>query len=430
MNYMERARRVCAKAASVCSARVQMHQPLHSRRGDEWLRTVSLDSGLYTREIHHSAELHRFYTNRFYKKCCTCCGRPNIVPVTRCGYCDGLLTEGDIHPVGRDVLRELAASRTCLYRRGTPLFGCADVRSSMVPGLYVGSSRSENFCRTPGFCCSQQASAPVRPKFDCSHCIEEYYRSFDFLIISYPFPIATVHLSAVMKGTAYDVKQLRPSHVPLLQRMQRQTITVVEGILQASLYLREDELLQARRSTCTDVADEFVHPGNLTRGEGSRFARKGSHNATREHDISSVARSGSRNQNQSSVRRNAEDSLALSTSVTSSSSHYKRRAILKKIVEKMKSCIILGFTYPCEYNQVNMHAIVPPIFNFNMLKAPFFFPLKRILEDLKESGSVQVNVREAGNNALGRDAILEEAREVDTSIRHLLESEASTLRRQ
>eukprot|EP00070_Physeter_catodon_P036330 XP_028343224.1 uncharacterized protein LOC114485632 [Physeter catodon] len=428
---MERARRVGVKAASLHSIGVFAPQPRQIREGAAWLGKLVLQGCHRTRRIHHSAGLQGFYTNRLYKKRCARCGRPNIVPMTRCGYCDEVLTDEDIRPVGRDVLKELAASRTHHHSRINLFSECADVRTSMTSGLSSEKTYTGKFHGTLHLPCSREASAPVRgnliyslftgsrqphrskedAKTRNAECMSpfvpmiqqssiiEYYRSFDFLIMRYPFPVAAVHLSAVVKGTVYDVKQLRPSHVPLLQQMQRQTAAVVEDILQ------ENEVLLGGRTTCKDVNDERAR---CARGGRRRFPVNIPVKATFDKDF--ISSTGG------SKTEDAQEGTRVFTYKESQ----KQRELVSKAIEKLKSCMILGFTYPCEYNQVNMHAIVPPIFNFNMMKAPFFLPLKKVLQDLKETGYVQVNERSAKNTALSRDVILEEAQLVDASVRRLL----------
>lgn len=348
--------------------------------------------------MHHSSETHRFYTNRYHKKECRRCGRPNIVPVTRCGYCDLPLTDSDVRLVGRDLLRDLVSART-------PGHSQAHGASERKASLDQPTASHETLCG--------QGSLPSITSQFKPGAVEELYRCYDFVVIRHPFPVAGVHLSAIPKGTVYDIKQLRRAHIPLLQRMQQQTAV---------------------------FAAELVNELVATRGMGADAAR--SYGLLRSDNLPPVGASSSSEEANVEVHvRNAAlpEAPRPHTSVTRS-----------RAKELLSSSVFFGFSYPCGFGQVNMHGIAPPIMNYNMFVAPFFYPLKKVLQDLQEFGSVQpfehdyesprygnssaLTVEASGCSSrqtcsklfpllsrLKHDPIVEEMKEVDAVVRRALE---------
>nr|PVC51131.1 hypothetical protein MACL_00001741 [Theileria orientalis] len=56
--------------------------------------------------------------------------------------------------------------------------------------------------------------------------------------------------------------------------------------------------------------------------------------------------------------------------------------------ELLKS-VVWGFNYPNAHCHVDMHALLPPISAFSLFKAPFFYPLEKVLGDLRNFGRVR-----------------------------------------
>lgn len=301
--------------------------------------------------MHHSAQLQRFYTNRYHKKECPRCSRPNIVPVRRCGYCDLLLTDLDIRLVGRDVFRELVASRTPNHTQGNGSVSVVRDQELRNHGASVAVPGQHATDREGG------AKAFSGPRTVSA----EIHRCFDFLVIAHPYPISALHLSAIPKGTMYDIKQLRRAHIPLLKQMQQRVVQLAPELI--------DEISQIKGSPANSVwtADRAVTESAAAvqlAGEGTAPLSTGE-NTTLSKTSGSISPPGD-------VRIQKGCKLAKSQA--------------KKLMEQS---IIFGFTYPCGFLQLNMHAIVPPIKNFNILEAPYFYPLKKVLQDLQNFGAVQ-----------------------------------------
>ncbi|UKJ90347.1 hypothetical protein MACJ_001279 [Theileria orientalis] len=60
----------------------------------------------------------------------------------------------------------------------------------------------------------------------------------------------------------------------------------------------------------------------------------------------------------------------------------------KSLKEVFKN-VVWGFNYPNTHCHVDMHALLPPIVSFNLFKTPFFYPLEKVLGDLKNFGRVR-----------------------------------------
>ena len=49
---------------------------------------------------------------------------------------------------------------------------------------------------------------------------EELSRSWECMVLNYRFPVGAQHLLSAPKGTLYDLRQLRRSHLPLVQKLR------------------------------------------------------------------------------------------------------------------------------------------------------------------------------------------------------------------
>ncbi|EPT27959.1 hypothetical protein TGPRC2_289640 [Toxoplasma gondii TgCatPRC2] len=332
--------------------------------------------------MHHSSQLQRFYTNRYYKKECPRCSRPNIVPVRRCGYCDLLLTDLDIRLVGRDVFRELVASRTPNHTQRNDLTSL--VRDQEL-GDYGASVIVSRQLATTGEGGAKAASGSRNVP-------AEIHRCFDFLVATHPYPISALHLSAIPKGTMYDIKQLRRAHIPLLKRMQQcvtpLAVELIDGMCQG-------------RGSCTNrmwTADRKVTDSAAAQSQAGEAV--------------APLKAGGDDMSQSVNSISPDKDSRIQKGRKSTNSQAK---------ELMEQSVIFGFTYPCGFLQLNMHAIVPPIRTFNIFEAPYFYPLKKVLQDLQNFGAVQPYEQHRGSGRFGCDAILKEVREVDAAVRRALQ---------
>ncbi|UKK02118.1 hypothetical protein MACK_001473 [Theileria orientalis] len=91
----------------------------------------------------------------------------------------------------------------------------------------------------------------------------------------------------------------------------------------------------------------------------------------------------------------------------------------KSLKEVLKN-VIWGFNYPNTHCHVDMHALLPPIATFNQFKAPFFYPLEKVLGDLKNFGRVRHYSPSQIRQMNEFDEVMEGVKESDKKMREYL----------
>ncbi|KAK2196626.1 HIT-like superfamily [Babesia duncani] len=90
---------------------------------------------------------------------------------------------------------------------------------------------------------------------------------------------------------------------------------------------------------------------------------------------------------------------------------------------KELSCkIALGFNYPNAFTHVNMHVILPPIYNFGIFKSPNYYPLQKVLQDLEVFSRVRSYTTLELKKLLETDSHLMEIEKLHDSTRAFFKS--------
>ncbi|OEH79804.1 hypothetical protein cyc_01407 [Cyclospora cayetanensis] len=334
-------------------------------------------SSLASASYHHSAALQRYFTNRYHKKICPKCTRPNILPSPVCVFCRKELTDLDIHPIGRDALRDLVVSRQVNHDQTATLLSKAEKRQKAE-----GGNREEGRVWKSGRVVPLQRALGDLPRplgvtasfEECpSQGFTELFRSFHFVILTYPFPSSFIHLIAAPKASIYDIRQLRRAHLPLLLSMREKVAALARSLLDIAVLPASGSLPKpstAHRG-CSPGAGKApvacVASGDSKKGE------------TMERELIG------------SDRRRAE----------------------------LHQSMILGFNYPAEYGQLCLHALVPPFYEQGIFQPPFFYPFNKVTKDLETSRSVQV-VAPHTLLSMQEDPVLETVKQRDAMARQLL----------
>ena len=317
-----------------------------------------LSSSFSRSAYHHSAQLQRFFTNRYHKKVCPKCTRTNILPATRCYFCETPLTDLHIQSIGRDPLCELVLSRGAHHDQSAALkakyvaikekkYAENDYNSLQkilkdFPQPLASSPCLPAAPATPA-AAAAAAAAAERTAEGAAFSVwgggyTELFRSFEFVVSTTPFPSGFIHLIAVPRASVYDIKQLRRSHVPLLQAMK------------TKLHAFADLLLDLKLQQIKDSALPSCVNSSLFDGEGKQKKE-------REQQDTSVA---------ASINSNSP-----------------------KIKQQILQRIIFGFNYPAEYRQLCLHAVAPPFINFYLFEFPYFYSFNKTIQDINNLGSVQ-----------------------------------------
>jgi len=148
----------------------------------------------------HSSSLSKYFANIYYKKICPTCQKPNILPLDRCTFCDTKLTDQHITRGGKEIIHD------AMLKRGP---AAAASRPGASSATAVGSGRAR-----PAFIDGELDGPDGQ--------LVEYYRSYEVLVVRYPYPTAQFHLCALSKDTMYDIRSLRKNDLKLLRRMVRE----------------------------------------------------------------------------------------------------------------------------------------------------------------------------------------------------------------
>lgn len=203
---------------------------------------------------YHSSQLHRFFANRYHKKVCPKCSRPNILPSMKCAFCCFLLNDGHIHPVGRDFLRELVLQRKSNH----------DQTSELCRRISEWMHRKHTPTFNPPLALLEGLPRVCREVKGNQESGVEFVRCFDYIVVGYPFPVSFLHLVAVPKGSFYDIRQLRRVHTTLLKSMADK-LKQLSGILLRALVVR-------RHQDTADISRLTLEEFNSSEGTKSKLA--------------------------------------------------------------------------------------------------------------------------------------------------------------
>ncbi|KAL8427587.1 hypothetical protein Efla_005762 [Eimeria flavescens] len=320
-----------------------------------------------TASYHHSVDLHRYYTNRYHKKVCPKCGRPNILPSTACACCSHRLTDVHICSVGRDVLRDLVLARHANHDQSGEL----ESRLSLLKRGPAGT-RLMTFEE-----CLQGLPRPLSAdglglEPSRGGCVE-FFRSFDFVVFAFPFPASLLHLAAAPKASMYDLRQLRRSHVQLLKRMQEKLRCLLNLLIECWAY-------------CAPPGPHSLPPQKEEEEEEARSERTSRCSEGEQQPL--------------------EDGTP------------DQQTSLGSACMQLRRLAAFGFNYPSEYSQLCLHAVAPPIKNFGIFEPPCFYSLSKVLSDLQRCGSVQTFSPSAIFSC--EDSLLQTIKSQDVVARRLL----------
>ncbi|CDJ40517.1 Pv1h14035_P, related, related [Eimeria tenella] len=348
---------------------------------------------------HHSSELQRYFTNRFHKKICPRCSRPNILPACCCCCCQQQLSDLHIHPVGKDPLCELVLSRHRNHDASSFLLSrlsdSKQLPDSEVPYLSLEAFLNQSPKPLGGHPGVPPGSPPGGPPWGApggapgeSVGFCELFRSFKFVVSVFPFSAAFVHLVGVPKASIYDLKQLRRSHLGLLLKMKEKTELLVGLLVDLHLKKLKSEAAEAAAKAGVDGGADTPEAGCW----------------------------GVRTPGEAAPGRNAgEQKPQLSKELNELKT--------KEINSKLKQMTVFGFNYPAEFSQLCMHALTPPFSNFSLFQFPFFYPFNKVAKDLQSRGAVQVVPAAAAAAAAALsedDSAVQTVKERDAAARQLL----------
>eukprot|EP00922_Rhytidocystis_sp_ex-Travisia-forbesii_P062206 GHVS01092087.1.p1 GENE.GHVS01092087.1~~GHVS01092087.1.p1 ORF type:complete len:536 (+),score=141.73 GHVS01092087.1:111-1718(+) len=373
----------------------------------------------------HFASHSRFFTNRFHKKICPNCAKPNILPRDVCTFCQQTLPDSSVRPVDRDpFIDAVLAQPTNKYQEQIKKLAHSSPSSS-----------SSNSSRAP-------PSSPSPPVLSFSQ-FDEVHRSFRFLAFHNPYPVAAVHLCVLPKSTLYDIKQLRPSHVKMLKAMCSKVESLLPRLCQEALLKVRTQLRERRGTAGGGEEVGWDGMGDWQNGEGNEeasclpFCRPLNCSVGQESDrrlsphwktssvVSAVRTSSSvihTPHTPSSSCPKSSSSLSPTSSCSSSSSS---SSLCSPLVSSILDRAIFGFNYPSEYNHLCLHVAVPPLLmSCEQFAPPYFYPLTKVVQDLQNFGQVQtfapLGARERLSRAGAHDPIVRAIHKADAEVRQLI----------
>lgn len=129
------------------------------------LNTTAYVTSRFCRRLTHAKSLNRYLTNKDYKRVCPECGKPNILPIHNCTYCETALPD------------------TCIKR----------LLHDPLTDAIIGTGN--------GF--------------------TELYKDFNLIVVKSKYPISNKHVLVIPKKGLYDLLQLKRADLKLLYYMQQ-----------------------------------------------------------------------------------------------------------------------------------------------------------------------------------------------------------------
>ncbi|GAB66308.1 hypothetical protein PCYB_084690, partial [Plasmodium cynomolgi strain B] len=152
------------------------------------------------RQIYYSCEKKKYYTNRLYKKVCSNCTSLNINNVSRCVYCDSLLSDNDIRLIKNTIFTDIIN-----VRKEWKLFDRKAVRSNNFSAPLLNNVEIDD--------------KYVRLKKGLINNCDKlyvYYNCYDYIILNNPHSNSCLNLMVLFKGIMYDVKNLKRKNINCL----------------------------------------------------------------------------------------------------------------------------------------------------------------------------------------------------------------------
>ncbi|KAL8275981.1 hypothetical protein Esti_000097 [Eimeria stiedai] len=257
----------------------------------------------------------------------------SLTGTSACASCSHRLEDADIRSVGRDALRELILSRQANHDQSNEL-------QSRLTSLERMQRTNDSFSTPEDMLrgLPQPLASEGHGHGQARWC-EELFRSFDFIVVKYPYPASPIHLASIPKTSMYDVKQLRRSHIPLLESMKDKLTSMVNLMIDLLV------ITSRRRAPRLRASSPAQSICTAPTGGSEGWKDQGG---------------------EAAAPMPAKDARM-----------------------QLRQLVAFGFNYPSEYSQLCLHAVGPPVANFGLFEPPYFYPLKKVLSDLEHRGSVQ-----------------------------------------
>ncbi|KJP85670.1 hypothetical protein AK88_04701 [Plasmodium fragile] len=367
------------------------------------------------RQIYYSCEKKKYYTNRLYKKVCINCTSLNINNVSRCVYCDGLLSDNDIRLIKNTIFTDIIN-----VRKEWKLFDRKTVRSNIFSAPLLNNVEIDD--------------KYVRLKKGLINNCDKlyvYYNCYDYIILNNPHSNSCLNLMVLFKGIMYDVKNLKRKNINCLLHLYNYVYFVIDIFLYF-LLISKGKLVHYRymynvsTKVDADYNDELVDilfelntiikekKKNIVLQNGSNEKDIHLENVNENNIIEKL------NENYENiykdVLKNVKDKSALCK-------FFKKLedVNVKNKIKSLKRYLYVGCSYPSPINHFSLQILFPPFSNYNFFAFPFYFPIQKILHDLYVYGHVKNYSHSDIIRNIYSDKLVRELKESDLASRKILQ---------
>ncbi|EUD64549.1 hypothetical protein C922_05065 [Plasmodium inui San Antonio 1] len=367
------------------------------------------------RQIYYSCEKKKYYTNRLYKKVCSNCTSLNINNVTRCVYCDSLLSDNDIRLIKNTIFTDII-----------------NVRKEWKP-LDRKPIRSNNFS-TPLLNNVEIDDKYVRLKKGLTNNCDKlyvYYNCYDYIILNNPHSNSCLNLMVLFKGIMYDVKNLKRKDINCLLHLYNYVYFVIDIFLYFLLISRGKlihykYMYNVSTEVDADYNEELVDilfelnriikekKKNIVLKNGSN--EKGSHleNVNQNNIIEKL------NENYEDIYKDVFKNVKNKSPLCKFLKELDDVNVRNKI-RSLKRYLYVGCSYPSPINHFSLQILFPPFSNYNFFAFPFYFPIRKILHDLYVYGHVKNYSHSEIIRNINSDKFIKELKESDLTSRRILQ---------
>ncbi|CAG9479359.1 unnamed protein product [Plasmodium vivax] len=367
------------------------------------------------RQIYYSCEKKKYYTNRLYKKVCSNCTSLNINNVSRCVYCDGLLSDNDIRLIKNTIFTDIIN-----VRKEWKLFDRKGVKSNNFSAPLLNNVEiDDKYVRLKNGLINNCDKLYV------------YYNCYDYIILNNPHSNSCLNLMVLFKGIMYDVKNLKRKNISCLLHLYNYVYFVIDIFLYF-LLISKGKLVHYRymynvsTEVDADYNDELVDilfelntiikekKRNIVLQNGSNQKESHLEDVNENNIIEKL--NGNYENIYKEVLKNVKDKSALCK-------FFKKLedGNVKNKIKSLKRYLYVGCSYPSPINHFSLQILFPPFSNYNFFAFPFYFPIQKILHDLYVYGHVKNYSHSEVIRNIYSDKLVKELKESDLASRKILQ---------
>ncbi|GAW80795.1 hypothetical protein, conserved [Plasmodium gonderi] len=366
------------------------------------------------RQIYYSCEKKKYYTNRLYKKVCNNCSNLNINNISRCVYCDNILSDSDIRLIKNTIFTDIIN-----VRKEWKYFGGKGVNNSYSAPLLSNVEIDDKHVHLK--------NGSVN---NCNR-LYVYYNCYDYIMLNNPYSNSCLNLIVLFKGIMYDVKNLKRKDINCLLHMYNYIYFVIDIFLYFLLiskgkFVHYKYMYNNSFAVNVDYNDELVDilfELNKIIKEKKKSVVADNVNSEKKRHLENVSETNiieKLNENYENIYKEVLMNIREKSELCKFFKKLEDVNIKNKIMA-LKKHLYIGCSYPSPINHFSLQIIFPPFSNYNFFAFPFYFPIQKILHDLYIYGHVKNYKHSEIIRNIYNNKLIKEVKESDFVCRKILQ---------